>query len=385
MKTERDQSKRIAELDSLRGIMALIVASFHFTAPEHFFNGSLAVDFFFILSGLVLTISWAEGFRPGGGTAYDFTVKRLARLYPLHLFATLIVVVLYLAFVVLYNYPKAASFQEALSWHFPPAYYRDGVAFSLLQNILLVNCVGFNPSGVFWNGPSWSISVEFWINLIAFQWLRERSSTMLVCVALLCYVFLYNYFHRLDEHYEVMFGLLNSGMARGLGGFIFGMIAYRLANTPFVMASHRIGRISHELGQPVALATILWVMHNSAGTTNDFVALVASFILVWSIHVARHTWIAAALRLAPLVYLGEISYSLYLNHFAIQYLLQDLVQFKGHTPVDLALFMSILIVYSTCTYQMIEKPGRRLVQKLLACRVPDVTPREAIQPPQRVA
>ena len=48
------KNKHIIELDSWRGIMALLVAMFHYTVPNNFVSAELAVDFFFILSGIVI-------------------------------------------------------------------------------------------------------------------------------------------------------------------------------------------------------------------------------------------------------------------------------------------------------------------------------------------
>jgi len=89
--------KHFRVLDSWRGIAALLVAIFHLNVysaiyPLDFIrNAYLFVDFFFVLSGFVITHSYAGRL----GTLEDlgsFAVKRLGRLWPLH-------VVVLLAFV----------------------------------------------------------------------------------------------------------------------------------------------------------------------------------------------------------------------------------------------------------------------------------------------
>src|SRR5215467_5563526 len=81
--------KRFEVLDSWRGICAMMVVLYH--VPEFFFfsdlavirSGWLFVDFFFVLSGFVITYAYGSelaNFRDAG----QFIMKRFFRLYPLH-------------------------------------------------------------------------------------------------------------------------------------------------------------------------------------------------------------------------------------------------------------------------------------------------------------
>src|SRR5690606_39116617 len=81
---------RFAALDGLRGISAVAVAFFHLPLAFHLFGSPLVreayifVDFFFVLSGFV--IAHAYGARlTGGAELGDFLVRRIGRLWPLHL------------------------------------------------------------------------------------------------------------------------------------------------------------------------------------------------------------------------------------------------------------------------------------------------------------
>lgn len=76
------QSKRIEELDALRGIAALLVLLFHFTMgrPEAnlgFKMGTTGVDLFFIISGFVIFMSISKI-----ANSKDFIINRISRLYP---------------------------------------------------------------------------------------------------------------------------------------------------------------------------------------------------------------------------------------------------------------------------------------------------------------
>lgn len=73
-------------LGALRGVAAIGVVIFHF---QHFFppdsvpGGYLAVDLFFIMSGVVLSHAYEPRFQNGMG-AREFMRARLIRLYPLY-------------------------------------------------------------------------------------------------------------------------------------------------------------------------------------------------------------------------------------------------------------------------------------------------------------
>lgn len=58
-------------------------------------TGYLGVDLFFILSGFILALNYAERLADGGirwDNYKDFLLARLARIYPVHLFSLLILV-----------------------------------------------------------------------------------------------------------------------------------------------------------------------------------------------------------------------------------------------------------------------------------------------------
>jgi peptidoglycan/LPS O-acetylase OafA/YrhL len=81
-------SARFVVLDSWRGLCALLVALYHVPVTSFVFlnplvRGSyLFVDFFFVLSGFVISYAY-EGRIRDGATAAEFLVKRVGRLWPI--------------------------------------------------------------------------------------------------------------------------------------------------------------------------------------------------------------------------------------------------------------------------------------------------------------
>ncbi len=91
---------RLATLDAARGVAALLVIIFHmrsyghvkfetFAGTDFFSKAYLAVDFFFLLSGFVITMCYEDKLTSGRMSLSRFFALRGIRLYPLYLVGTL--------------------------------------------------------------------------------------------------------------------------------------------------------------------------------------------------------------------------------------------------------------------------------------------------------
>lgn len=350
---------RMHELDAMRGIMSLVVAVFHFTAPDHFFNGALAVDFFFVLSGLVLSMAYLD--RPDLSLTEFFRI-RLTRLYPLHFFSLLVVVFLYLINVVLINYPRSGDFSVAWAWQFPANYYLQGVLFSFLQSVFLINSVGFESAHAYWNGPSWSVSVELWVGLLAFGWFRDWRTLALVLLSLAGYAMMFNQFHAITAHHEVLGGVLNAGMVRGISGICAGMVIHRV----FKRESGVVIPVGWgvQVLQIGCLLGMFWSMHHHDGGVNDFTGIIFCVVLMISLYRGRSTCLSRVLKLPLLVWLGTISYSIYLMHYPVQYCLRNLVGMKGAAWYDVTTYLCLTVAVSAFAYRYIELRGRSVMSTI---------------------
>ena len=68
--------------------------------------------------------------------------------------------------------------------------YVDGTFKTLIQHLTLTQNIGFSPNSLSWNYPSWSISVELWVNIILFFLILIFSRTwLLVLFSLFCFIF----------------------------------------------------------------------------------------------------------------------------------------------------------------------------------------------------
>src|SRR6266481_2574068 len=106
-------------------------------------------------SGFVIARSYFDRLAEGM-TVTKFMMRRFARLYPLHL--------LTLLSALAYELVKWQVFDLASigAKHVP---FENNNLFSFVCTALLVHALGVLPAS-YWNGPSWSISAEFYVYLV---------------------------------------------------------------------------------------------------------------------------------------------------------------------------------------------------------------------------
>ena len=150
---------RFVALDSWRGISALMVALFHLKAYGHFYdlsvvrNSDLQVDFFFVLSGFVISYSSFPRLTRLRDLL-PFMIRRFGRVWPLH-------AVMLAAFIIFPLSELLGCYMTKFcgtEWPFNP---ETENARSVLSSLLLVHSLGLHHY-LPWNWPSSSISTEFY-------------------------------------------------------------------------------------------------------------------------------------------------------------------------------------------------------------------------------
>lgn len=157
------QVKRLALLDGLRLVAAVSVVFYHaqlsHPMSSAFSRGYLFVDFFFLLSGFVLTLAAEDAMRTHGG-AGRFVRGRIARLWP----------------VIAIGAVLGAALRFAVS--------RQSVRWQLLQTLLLVPDLRHGGLAFPLNGPLWSMLLEVVANAIHALVLCRLADRAVLVVAL---------------------------------------------------------------------------------------------------------------------------------------------------------------------------------------------------------
>jgi len=336
-----DATKRYFDaLDGLRGLAALGVALFHWLLS---FAGYLAVDFFLVLSGFILAHRYLYGHEDTGSGR--FVLARLARLYPMHLFGLL-------------------SYVLVLTWisgQFPR--YPDGTLFTFVQQLTLTHNIGLNQHGLTWNAPSWSISVEFWLNLLFFCCIRrEMKSLTLLLLSVASLVVIHSQTGNIDTTYQNYFQVLNSGLLRGWASFLLGILAYRAYRETSEL---ELDRKLLWLAETLTVLSALFLVFGlppSARPLEIFAPFVfAAVVVVFSLQRGPLSFLAAKLK-----WLGTISYSIYLNHLVVLMLVDTYLSSTlglGHSALT-PIYLALLLLYSKVTYHYVEVPGKQALLRI---------------------
>jgi peptidoglycan/LPS O-acetylase OafA/YrhL len=330
----------------------------HLNGPGLIPNSYLFVDFFFVLSGFVIAANYekrlAEGF-----SVWRFALLRFGRLYPLHLSMLLALILLRLA--------HAASGLGAPSPFQPPLWSADTVVASLLL-VHSLHLFDFNP----WNGPSWSISTEFYTYLLfaaAVALTRRRIVLLLLPVAVASALALW-----------MLVGSIGTT-------FDWGLIRCILSFSAGVMTWHAYRAASLRCGTMLELICIVlivaFVCH--AGNTRLSLAAPAVFALAVLVFAAEAGAVSRLMRAPALLWLGERSYSIYMVHALVLWLLADCVKLFRLVGIELIagaestsglwqndvlylIYIVLVLGVAALTYRTIEVPPRAWIRRLAGPR-----------------
>jgi peptidoglycan/LPS O-acetylase OafA/YrhL len=327
--------RRIADLDGLRGVAALLIVFYHLFEP--YLPGCwMAVDVFFVLSGYLITgivmqhtLSWQF--------LKSFYIRRGLRIWPIYY-----LLILLLTVAGLYN-------AEALPYYLT---YTQMTPF-------------------YWGGqmPTWEIMHHAWTLALEEQFYlvwpalvllagKQRTGYLALAVAVISIEARYAGFH--------WWNLLGRCDGFALGG----LLAVIMADADKDRARRRAlsWAMVFAVLATVQAALLVATGHLIAGVgpmTMAARATLASLIAYIPVALvvchAGHP-VLALLRTAPLVYLGTISYGIYLYHFPIVKSTESLGRYLGVAPgLALGLIEFFLALgIATASWHLIERPILRL-------------------------
>lgn len=341
-------------LTGLRGLAAMAVALAHFQNTIPAYSGTPfmwhnAVDLFFCLSGFTLSYVYnRETFQFS-----SYLTARVARIYPLYL-------VCLIAAGALYVWPFVIN---------PISYpIRTAVSDFALQ-LAMLNAWPVVGSGVHWDSPAWSLSVEWFCYLLLFpillfQKASPSTSTRVLCIAVttVSSFFLFTFFYD-DLLVTPQLHVPKSewsewvALARGVLGFIAGWAA-------FASFQKRDGlylactRFSTLIWCGIALIVLLAYF----GLTNPHALIVVyPFVVLAATDPTSIT--SRLLGSKPLHFLGVISYSIYMTHFVVFLGAVDLFGTPATwPPAVFVMLAAATAAVSVGTYFAIEMPARKAIR-----------------------
>jgi peptidoglycan/LPS O-acetylase OafA/YrhL len=306
----------------LRGIGALSVAFFHFNVGGHFNNtfgdnAGILVDGFFVLSGFVIALNYIDRIK----TTQDLIIfqrKRFLRLYPLHIIMLFAFVIVEVAkYFVEVKFGLIAN-NRAFTTNNINAFLANAM---LIQNWVLPTLT--------YNGPSWSISAEFYtyaifgILLVLTNRRRKLLVTSLI-VSILGFGFLLSVNGMSSDNI--------SGPLRCLYAFSIGALAccaYNFLRNTIVLKSSIPSVIS-------LISSIVIVIFFGVKESN-FVELIPLFFgmtILVLVLTKQDQKIHRALSNDWTVYLGTISYGIYMIHTLIWWILTQTLRLVLKVPTQ---------------------------------------------------
>ena len=332
----------IPSLDGIRAVAVSLVFFAH-TGFEKFIPGGLGVTIFFVLSGYLITTLLRIEHSGNGSISYrSFYLRRLIRLMP-PLFVVVAVAGLLAAFSVINGGFTLGGLLSALFYF--GNYY------------LIWNDFHGMPAGI---GVVWSLAIEEHYYLLfpplAALLLRVERIGFTVCVlCLLCAIVLaWRYwlvFHGASEAHLIM--ATDTRVDAILIGCLMGL--WRNPSIDPVLATNVLHDwIIAAVCVTVLVGTLMYrdeVFRLTARYTLQSLALAPLIYLA----VARsNRWPFRWLNARPLVYIGSISYTIYLSHHVV------LLGLAKHWPHLGAIWLSLA---GTAVTLAVAEPMRRWVEQ----------------------
>jgi len=333
-------TKYRTDIDGLRAVSILAVMCFHFGLPA--FGGYVGVDVFFVISGYVITLSLLGDLVAGKFSILAFYERRVRRIFPALIFTFILC---WLAAWLL----------------FLPADFVD-FSNSLLSSATFVSNIYFwKNSGYFDTSAqlrpllhTWSLSVEeqFYVFMPIAVYLTHRflrARWLLAFVPVLLASFALSAFATYTAPTANFFVLPTRAWELLLGALLV------FAHLPAAR-----GRIAEALALcGAALIAFAIVAYSDATPFPGVSALAPCVGAVLLIYAGTHaqTSVGRLLTLPPIVFIGKISYSLYLVHWSI-------IVFTRHAtlrePTDLQIVLIAVASFALATFSwaVIERPFR---------------------------
>ncbi|EJZ21558.1 acyltransferase [Rhizobium sp. Pop5] len=343
-------------LEALRGVAAIMVIFRHTEGalgPISPNISYLAVDLFFLLSGVVLANSYERRLITGEISPAGFLLQRIIRLYPLYLLSLPIGLVSY-------------AIQIGLDY--------SALAGLVLKGILFIPSTSLGSLFPF-NAPSWSLFFELWAGVLFSILLIRLSLRSLLAIALAA-AGMALYGALLEGNLDIGFqpSYFIFGFSRVLFSFLLGICLYRLyevrkPNT--VNNGNIIGLLL--CGCLILIVNIPAATFFGFPYFDLFICLVVFPAIVW---IAMRTTQTGFVELM-FRSLGRLSYPIYILHGPIFSLLQTLRQKGYDLPASPAAGMVVVIaifIVAGIAAVRFDEPVRKKLKMMLSSNPTSTAP-----------
>jgi len=349
---------RFEILDIFRGLFASMVVFFHMSGfsdtpvlnNQFIYNSDLFVDFFFVLSGFVITYTHQR--MSAASDMRLFYKKRFYRLYPLHVIMLLLFAGIELTKHSLSGYITVNQLDNP-----------NNNTLTFFSNLLLAHSVKLpGVTDVSWNIPSWSISAE-WIAYLLFGltvWLMHRRNIysarnyIYFGIAIGALVLLYGFTGGFQLTYSFDYGFLRAWI-----GFFTGAACFNFFSSTRETTSRLPATLFHAAELILIAGMIVMVYNGDLLKPYGYVYELLFFCTVYIFSFEKGVVSAIMKRSGLLKKIGTYSYSIYMTHALLLSLFNILfIRILKFAPSSYSylFILNYIIIYlvSRWTYRHIE-------------------------------
>jgi peptidoglycan/LPS O-acetylase OafA/YrhL len=341
------QNKFIPGLNGLRAIAIIAVIAYH-SKIQHlgsyiFEGGFFGVDIFFIISGYLMTILIINEYKINKIFLWKkFIIKRIKRIVPSLIFWIIIALIFgYFFFLPRYNIDLGKSALSSLIFVSNIYYYLNDTIYSDIANL--------HKSLL----HTWSLSLEMQFYLIfpfliLFFYKNFKNNILVINFIIILLSFLLStilfYFDRSFTFYN---------LPARLWQFFLGSTIYFLKKDN-ILSNNIFSYIGFSL---ILLAVFLFENNNSHLVFISILPSIGSFLLINNLN--KNNFINKFLSFKIIIFIGTISYSLYLVHYIVMSFFRVSLIADNNITNKLIIFI-LIIVLSISSYYLIEKPFKKI-------------------------
>ena len=342
------------EIDGLRAIAVISVIIYHLN--ENWLPGGfLGVDIFFVISGFLITGIIITEIQQNSFSFKQFYTRRIKRIYPA--FITVMALVSFIASAI-FIYNDFNKLRKTIE-----------LAIAFLSNFYLGLTQGYFDLSANENPALhiWSLAVEEQYYLIfpliltlAYKKFREIK-VLFIITLILFFILLYTYFIPASFYKEVLhqpniYYLSNLRFPELLVGSLLAI--YHCSNK--IQLSTQVSNILAILST-LLLFSCLFLMNNDIAFIPGVTLILPCIFTALIIHTtSQNNIIKLCLSNKAIVFIGKISYSLYLYHWIFIALAYYITGEKQINNQSIAIVTALTIIFSVLSYYLIEQPIRKL-------------------------
>jgi peptidoglycan/LPS O-acetylase OafA/YrhL len=348
---QKPQNPRLDFIDALRGLAALYVVGFHMTLIPDFkmpvpslikpivMNGWNGVTLFFVISAFTLCYT-LHGKTGDKNSTLFFYIRRVFRIIPLY----------YLWLFVMFAFDWGTSVF---------AYLWSNKTTLSIYTFFMYNFIPGKQEGIVW--ASWTLGVEmvFYLSFpFLFKWCNSLRRAVIGLGLSIIVAKIHDVFAQEISGYSIFIGILHQ-----LPVFMLGIVCF------FIYDLLRIKPVDKIWGAAMLIVASLGFIILPYTEIGSFVPMLYIMAVIFGLLlIGLYIFPVKLLIWKPALFLGLISYSLYLNHPKLIYYSGEFYRYIYSFGCNIylsffACLSATLLMLSTIsyiTYFLIEKPGMNL-------------------------